>query len=135
VIVLDRSVLVGIVKGEPEVLPLLPLIEGEDCAVGAPSLVAARMWCMENLRSRRSRWLEIFVQSGGLSVVPFGLDMANAASNAYAEFGPGSGHEARLDFGDCMAYAAAAVLRAPLLFTDARFALTDVMAHPASLRG
>jgi ribonuclease VapC len=60
--------------------------------------------------------------------------MANAASQAFATFGRGSGHPARLNFGDCLAYAVSAVLRAPLLFKGGDFGQTDVMAHPASIR-
>jgi ribonuclease VapC len=69
-----------------------------------------------------------------MSIVPFSRDMTDIAANAYAQFGRRSGHPARLNFGDCMAYAASAVLRAPLLFKGADFAHTDVMAHPASIK-
>ena len=68
------------------------------------------------------------------TVVPFGRDMADAASQAFARFGKGSGHTARLNFGDCMAYAVSAAMRAPLLFKGGDFGLRDVMAHPASIR-
>jgi ribonuclease VapC len=49
-------------------------------------------------------------------------------------FGKASGHPAKLNFGDCMAYAVAVALRAPLLFKGRDFGQTDVMAHPASIR-
>jgi ribonuclease VapC len=60
--------------------------------------------------------------------------LGEAASCAFAAFGRTSGHPAKLNFGDCMAYAVAAVLGAPLLFKGRDFALTDVTAHPASIR-
>jgi ribonuclease VapC len=60
--------------------------------------------------------------------------MADAASRAFVTFGRASGHPAKLNFGDCMAYAVSAVLEAPLLFKGRDFGHTDVMAHPASLR-
>jgi ribonuclease VapC len=53
---------------------------------------------------------------------------------SFDRFSRASGHPARLNFGDCMAYAVAAVMRAPLLFKGGDFGLTDVMAHPASIR-
>src|SRR6266576_4053485 len=53
---------------------------------------------------------------------------------AFDRFGRAKGHPARLNFGDCMAYAVSAVMRAPLLFKGGDFGLTDVMAHPASIR-
>jgi ribonuclease VapC len=133
-IVLDSSILVGIIKGEQGCDRLLDLLAAEDCAIGAPTLVEARAWCAMNLAGRTSRWLEEFINGDGVSVVPFGRDMADVASQAFATFGRVSGHPARLNFGDCMAYAVSAVMRAPLLFKGEDFGRTDVMAHPASIR-
>jgi ribonuclease VapC len=134
VIVLDSSVLVGIIKGEADAELLLDLLAGEECAIGAPTLVETRAWCSINLAARSSRWLEEFVESRHAAVVPFSREMADAASGAFARFGRGSGHPARLNFGDCMAYAVSAVMRAPLLFKGGDFGLTDAMAHPSSIR-
>lgn len=133
-IVLDSSILVGIIKGEADTDGLLDLLAGEECAIGAPTLVETRAWCSTNLAARSSRWLEHFVGSGRGAIVPFSREMADAASEAFDRFGRARGHPARLNFGDCMAYAVSAVLRAPLLFKGGDFGLTDVMAHPASIR-
>jgi ribonuclease VapC len=131
VIVLDSSVLVGIVKGEADVTPLLDLLTQDDCAIGAPTLVEARIWCSMNLAARRSHWLERLVESGRGTV---SREMAEAASGAFDRLSRASGRPARLNFGDCMAYAVSAVMRAPLLFRGGDFGLTDVLAHPASIR-
>jgi len=48
-----------------------------------------------------------------------------AAASAFRRFGAGR-HAARLNFADCIAYAAASLSREPLLTLDERFALTDV---------
>jgi ribonuclease VapC len=133
-IALDSSVLVGIIRGEPDTAPLLGLLDSEDCVVGAPTLVETRAWCSINLTTHSSDWLEDFVDSAPGTVVPFSREMADAASGAFDRFGRASGHPARLNFGDCMAYAVSAVMRAPLLFKGGDFGLTDVMAHPASIR-
>lgn len=133
-IVLDSSVLVGIIKGEQDAEQLLDLLATEESALGAPTLVETRAWCAVNLAMRSSRWLEHFIDSGPVSVIPFSRDMADAASTAFARFGRASGHPAKLNFGDCMSYAVSAVLRAPLLFKGRDFGLTDVMPHPASVR-
>ena len=42
---------------------------------------------------------------------------ARIAREAYRDFGKGSGHPARLNFGDCFAYALAKDRNEPLLFT------------------
>jgi ribonuclease VapC len=134
VIVLDSSVLVGIIKGEPDAERLLDLLASEECAIGAPTLVETRAWCSINLATRSSGWLEDFIASGPGSIIPFSHEMADAASRAFDRFGRARGHPAKLNFGDCMAYAVSAVTRAPLLFKGGDFGLTDVMVHPASIR-
>jgi ribonuclease VapC len=78
--------------------------------------------------------LEDFIESDYGVIVPFSREMADAASGAFDRFGRATGHPARLNFGDCMAYAVSAVMRAPLLFKGGDFGLTDVAAHPASIR-
>jgi ribonuclease VapC len=133
-IVLDSSILVGIIELEEDCERLLDLLAAEECAIGAPTLVEARAWCAMNLAGRTSRWLEEFVDADRVAIVPFSRDMADAASQAFAAFGRASGHPAKLSFGDCMAYAVSAVMRAPLLFKGGDFGRTDVMVHPASIR-
>ena len=133
-IVLDSSVLVGIIKLEEDWERLIDILAAEECTIGAPTLVETRLWCAINLPARTSRWLEEFIDGRDVSIVPFGRDMADAASRAFADFGRASGHPAKLNFGDCMAYAVSVVMRAPLLFKGADFGRTDVMAHPASNR-
>lgn len=50
------------------------------------------------------------------------------ARQACRDFGRGSGSPARLNFGDCFAYALAADARQPLLFKGDEFGHTDVAA-------
>ena len=133
-IIIDSSILVGIIKGETDAERLLDLLASEECAIGAPTLVETRAWCSINLAARSSIWLEDFVGSGRGAIVPFSREMADAASGAFDRFSRASGHPARLNFGDSMAYAVSALMRAPLLFKGGVFGLTDVMAHPASIR-
>jgi ribonuclease VapC len=134
VIVVDSSILVGIIKGEADAEQLLDVLANEECAIGAPTLVETRAWCAINLAARSSSWLEHFVDSERSAVIPFSREMADAASRAFDKFGRASGHPARLNFGDCLAYAVSAVMRAPLLFKGGDFGQTDVMSHPASIR-
>ena len=133
-IVLDSSALVGIVRAERGADQFLDVLAAEECLIGTPTLVEVRAWCTINLATRPSRWLEGFIDSESTVVVPFGREMADVASGAFAKFGKGSGHPAKLNFGDCMAYAVAVVMRAPLLFKGSDFGLTDVTVHPASIQ-
>jgi len=51
---------------------------------------------------------------------------ARIAREAYRDFGRGSGHPARLNFGDCFAYALAKAMNEPLLFKGDDFTRTDI---------
>jgi ribonuclease VapC len=60
------------------------------------------------------------------SIEPFTGADAALAHDAFVRFGRGSGHPARLNFGDCAAYALSKRLGLPLLYKGADFAATDV---------
>ncbi|MDQ7859490.1 MAG: type II toxin-antitoxin system VapC family toxin [Armatimonadota bacterium] len=60
-------------------------------------------------------------------VEPVTAAQARVAREAYRDFGKGSGHRARLNFGDCFAYALSKTMREPLLFKGDHFAHTDVV--------
>ena len=54
------------------------------------------------------------------------MTQADIAADAHREFGRASGHPARLNFGDCVAYAAAIDADEPLCFVGDDFGHTDV---------
>lgn len=76
--------------------------------------------------------LEMARMIGGLApeVVPVDAAEAHRAAAAYLRWGKGI-HPARLNFGDCFAYALARRLACPLLFVGEDFARTDAMPCPA----
>lgn len=63
----------------------------------------------------------------GIRLVPFDERQSAAAIDAFARFGKGN-HPARLNFGDCFAYALAKQTGEPLLFVGGDFARTDIAA-------
>jgi ribonuclease VapC len=60
-----------------------------------------------------------------LEIVPVGVDLAYDARRAWQAFGRGN-HAARLNYGDCFAYALARKAGEPLLFKGNDFAQTDI---------
>ena len=73
-----------------------------------------------------SRRLDRILEEGRFVIEPVTEAQARIARDAYRDFGKGSGHPARLNLGDCFAYALARELGEPLLFKGADFAHTDV---------
>ena len=70
--------------------------------------------------------VDALIERSGIEVVDFTAHQARIARRAYARYGKGR-HEARLNFGDCMAYALAVDYGEPLLYKSDDFALTDVV--------
>jgi ribonuclease VapC len=73
-----------------------------------------------------SRRLDELVAEVNILIEPFTESQAGIARAAFRDFGKGSGHPARLNLGDCFAYALAKVYREPLLFKDTDFGKTDI---------
>ena len=73
------------------------------------------------------RELDPFLESSGIEQVVVAAAHVASARQAWRRFGKGN-HPARLNFGDCFAYALAAVTGEPLLFKGKDFALTDIEA-------
>ncbi len=71
------------------------------------------------------------VREAGITVEPVTVEQAHLARRAYRAYGRGSGSPARLDFGDCFAYALAKATREPMLFKGDDVVHTDI--EPAML--
>jgi ribonuclease VapC len=123
---LDSSALVAVLFSEPGYLELVDVILQADAVrVGAPTLTETGIVLAGRRGTPAGRELEDLVRELGITVVPFGEPEWHAALQAYARFGRGR-HKAALNFGDCLAYAAAATAGDTLLFVGDDFARTDI---------
>jgi ribonuclease VapC len=77
-------------------------------------------------RGGRAALLDDFLSQYGLEILTFDARQAILAAAADHRSGRSTGHPARLNFGDCFAYAAAIAHDAPLLFKGEDFLHTDV---------
>ena len=76
-----------------------------------------------------SRRLDDILAKSDLVIEPVTAEQAKIARAAHRDFGRGSGDPARLNFGDCFAYALAKVFDEPLLFKGEDFGFTDIQPH------
>lgn len=74
------------------------------------------MSCWARYGEAKIREFELLLSKLPVGVVPFDADQAVLAHQAYRCFGTGTTHRARLNLGDCAAYALASALNQPLLF-------------------
>jgi ribonuclease VapC len=129
--VIDTSAIIAVLFGEPEREPML------DAMGSAPRLVlsaASYVECglvIDGLgRPELSRWLDRLLAAQGIEIAPVTAAQARVAREAHRDFGRGSGHRARLDFGDCFAYALAVEADESLLFKGDDFSHTDARRAP-----
>ena len=125
--VIDTSALMAILRKEPEKDAFLRLVIGS--AVRKMSAVSALEAGMVSLARRGTAGrsdMERFILDARIDVVPFDSAQARIGTDAFRRFGKGR-HPARLNFGDCAAYALSKVSGEPLLFKGGDFAQTDVV--------
>jgi ribonuclease VapC len=70
--------------------------------------------------------LDAVLTSLEIELVPVTVRHAEVARLAHRRFGRGSGSRARLNYGDCFAYALSVVSGEPLLYVGEDFTHTDV---------
>jgi ribonuclease VapC len=123
---LDSSPLVAILFAEYGHLDLIDrILTAEHVRVGTPTLVETSIVVAGRRRAKAVGEVEALLQELGVTVVPFGEREWHAAVAAFLRFGRGR-HKAALNFGDCLAYAAAVAANDTLLFVGDDFRLTDV---------
>ena len=124
---LDSSALVAILLFESGSLDLVDrVLEADAVRVGAPTVAETSMVYSARKGAESKRDVDDLIKELGVTVVPFGEPEWHAAVDAFKRFGRGR-HEAALNFGDCLAYATAAVPQDSLLFVGEDFKRTDIV--------
>lgn len=125
--IIDTSALFAVLAEEPEAPAFRrALAEAPSPKVSAATLVEARVVVEARLGPRQRRKLDALLRESSAEIVPFDEEQATIASDAYRDFGKGSGHPARLNLGDCYSYALASQTGEPLLYKGEDFSHTDL---------
>lgn len=124
--VIDRSALICILKKEPECKQFMELIvDAERAAVSAPTMLEIAT-ALRRFDPAFRETLRQILSDARIAIIPFGPEHLPVAEEAHRRYGRGSGHPAKLNFGDCISYATAMVANEPLLFKGDAFSQTDV---------
>ena len=125
-IVIDSSPLISILKDESDADIFRKAINDADRIIlGAPNKLEVMMVATGRFGVEGRPLVEDLLQNAKIEVVDWTDAMVSLATDAFLKFGKGQ-HKAKLNFGDCMAYALAKSLNAPLLYKGADFAQTDI---------
>ena len=123
-IVVDESALVAIALDEPDADHFLRAIAGADEAtMPAPTALEVHLVLSRRFAPDDERLTAPLFDHGVIRLVDWTEQHLAIARQAYTRFG---GRPARLNFGDCMVYAVAKALDAPLLYKGEDFARTDI---------
>lgn len=122
---IDTSALVAILRAEAEA-PLMidALGRSPRHVMSAGTYLEARL--VTARRGSEKDRLAALIDAAAIEIVPVRPDDARAAAAAFDRFGRRSGHPAKLNFGDCFAYALAKARNVRLLFNGDDFIHTDV---------
>ena len=128
-IVVDASAIVAVLTREPGADLLLSTLETAGPAETTPVAVYEAVLGV----SRKRQWsvaeaethVRDFLEAAGVPIQPIQPETAHVALEAFARYGKGRGHPARLNLGDCFAYAQAKLSGAALLFKGDDFSKTD----------
>jgi ribonuclease VapC len=125
--ILDTSALIAILRYETEAPEFARIIEhAPHSRISAVSYVEAGAVIDGSKDPIASRRFDELIEAAQIAIEPVTEAQARIARQAYRDFGKTSGHPAKLNFGDCFAYALAKSKGEPLLFKGRDFSRTDV---------
>ena len=127
--IVDSSVILAILLREAEKPALMELIgRSSDTRLSAGSWVELEAVSVRRFGGTLDDALDALLRVARISIEPVSFEQARIARIAYKTYGIGTGHRARLNFGDCFAYALSKATGEPLLFKGDDFIHTDIVA-------
>jgi ribonuclease VapC len=125
--IIDTSALIAILRSEEDAKLYTDAIENASVRrISAANYLEVAAVMDSSHDPIASRKFDDLLREARIAIEPFTEAQARIARFAYRDFGRGSRHPARLNFGDCFAYALAKSLNEPLLFKGGDFTHTDV---------
>ena len=126
--IVDSSVVVAVIRGETDARSYHDVLLG---ALNARMSAATYVETSLVIDGRRdpvmSHELDRYLATMRVEVVDLTVPQARLARAAHRDYGRGSGHPAKLNLGDCFAYALAKDTGEPLLYKGDDFSHTDVI--------
>jgi ribonuclease VapC len=125
-VIVDTSALVAVLRAEPDAGRYVEALATGRPRLSAATYVETAVVVDANRDPVLSRRFDDLLAAADVAVEPVTREHAEIARQAYRDFGRGSRHSARLNFGDCFSYALARATGEPLLFKGEDFTQTDI---------
>jgi ribonuclease VapC len=128
--IIDTSALVAVLDQEPEAERIAhTLAATPERMLSAANLVEVGIVMEARRGDDGARDLDLLLAKLRVEIVPVTARQAEIARKAFRRYGRGR-HDAKLNFGDCFAYALAKDTSVPLLFKGDDVGKTDVKVAP-----
>ncbi|HEX6014947.1 MAG TPA: type II toxin-antitoxin system VapC family toxin [Geminicoccaceae bacterium] len=125
--IVDSSALLAILFGEPDRERYAEALDAAPSArLSAVNLVEAAVRVDMGRNPIASDAFDDLIKEACITIEPVTAEQTYLARRAYRAYSRGSGSPARLNLGDCFAYALAKATGEPLLFKGDDFGHTDV---------
>jgi ribonuclease VapC len=125
-VAVDTSALVAVFLQEDDPVDYGFYLHRFYCLIGWPTLVEFHLVMSEKTgRDDQHEIIDYLQDQPNIRFVHFGAEHFRAAAAAFVRYGKGR-HPAKLNYGDCMAYAVAKAAGVPILFKGSDFTRTDL---------
>lgn len=135
---LDSSALVALLAKQPDHRRIAAAIEQAEIRQTSPLVRLEASIVLSTLLNVEPGVADAAVtrlfDEAAIEVVPITDETAQKAVAAFARYGKGRGHRARLNLADCVIYASAKLANTPLLFLGDDFSQTDIASALADPR-
>ncbi len=125
-VIVDSSAILSILFAEPDSDEILIAINNNECAISAANYLETAIFIDSTKDPVATRKFDAFMKASGLEILPVDPKQVEVARAAYRDYGKGTRHQAKLNFGDVFAYALAATTRKKLLCKGDDFRHTDI---------
>ncbi len=131
-ITIDSSALIAILKGEPERESFIRIMADADgVVISAGTYLETSILVDSSNDPVLIREFDELIFELAVEVVPVTRQSSELARVAYQKYGKQSKSAAKLNYGDCFAYALATETRTPLLYKGNDFSRTDIRSAAA----
>jgi ribonuclease VapC len=125
-VVIDSSAILSVLFAEPESDEILMTISNNECFISAGNYLETAIIVDSSKDPIAIRKFDALIKEGKIEILSVDQKQVDVARAAYRDYGKGSGHRAKLNYGDVFAYALAATTRRKLLCKGDDFCHTDI---------
>jgi ribonuclease VapC len=127
VTIIDPSVLIAILLNEPKSDNFANYLSTKSkCLIASPTYLETCILASFHIGNSSVQEIQNLMRQTRIEIADFSVTAAQPAVMAFKKYGKGQGHQAQLNFGDCISYAMSKTEFMPLLFNGDDFRLTNV---------